>query len=256
MPPPQFSERQFEFCVSYQLQSMLGAYIVGGMPVLPSQVKEALTGYDAAFRFRSGRSLILQYKVAYHAEQARGAGAAVFRLWGGPYLRAELLWHHKEGYRQHNALVELSRRESDVCYCGPCFHTSRDLARLFDEGKGQQVLDRSIAAPVGGLPKLFHTVTHSITYPEDSRAFRLHSQPSEPHEAASLRAHLLEAEPREWGRHHFEQLLGRAEEALALHEVELPEPEDTGGEPPGTMTRLARALQGLGSVLVLVPSRG
>lgn len=254
MPPAQFNERQFEFCVNYQLQATYGAYLVGGVPVIPTQVQEALKGYDAAFSFTSGRSLVLQYKTAYHAEQAAGLGAAVFRLWRGPYLRAELLWNERHGYRQHNALVDAVGPLADACYCAPCFHASDDLATHFDGGAGQGVLENSIAASVAGLPKIFDGDPHSITYPEDARAFRLHSEPSEELAARSVAAAVEVAERRDWRSGYFEALLRRAEVAVLEQDIPLPEPPEGRDAPDGVMTRLARLLDGpLRSVLVLLP---
>lgn len=48
MPAAEFNERQYEFCANYKLHTAFGAYLVGGIPTIPSQVDEALKGYEAA----------------------------------------------------------------------------------------------------------------------------------------------------------------------------------------------------------------
>src|SRR5690349_15464542 len=108
MPAAEFNERQYEFCANFQLQLALGAYIVGGMPAIPSQVDEGLKGYDAAYSLAGGRSLFIQYKVAHYSAVPHGTGARTYRLWSAPYFRASL---HRDRFgrcSQHNALIALN----------------------------------------------------------------------------------------------------------------------------------------------------
>lgn len=55
----EFAERQYEFLVNHHLLTRYGASVVGGMPEIPSQPKEAKLGYDF-----HGQVLFLQLKVS------------------------------------------------------------------------------------------------------------------------------------------------------------------------------------------------
>jgi len=256
MPACEFNERQYEFCINYQLQIVWGAYLVGGMPTIPSQVEEAATGYDAAYRLRGGRTLFLQYKVAHYAPRAWGRGAATFRLWGKPYYRASL---HQDGsgrHTQHNTLIGLVSSSAAALYVSPCFATNNELRTHFGGGRGMRVLEESVLAPLSGVPPIYDTDTHSITYPDDASAFRVHSDPEGPYAThRSIDEALASLEDVEWGEPHFEKLRDELHGALARHEIQPPEPPD-GTAYEGPLSEVAAILdQTLGAVMALIPTQ-
>ena len=166
MPPCEFSERQYEFCANFELQTKMGAYLIGGMPAIPSQIDEATDGYDAAYAFAGGVTLFLQYKVSHYAPKSWGRGAETFRMWSRPYFRAPL---HEDAYglyTQHNTLIGLTSPSSEALYVAPCFHTKSDLKAKFASGSGSVILAGSLLGPLSTLPLILDSDTHSITYPE------------------------------------------------------------------------------------------
>src|SRR5688572_28986626 len=136
------------------------------MPTIPSQVDEALGGYDAAYSLAGGRALFIQYKVAHFSPKAHGRGASTYKLWSSPYFRASL---HRDGdgrCTQHNTLIDLTSPSSEALYVSPCFVTNFDLRSRFHRGSGTGVIDGSLLAPLSGLPPIHDANHHSFTYPE------------------------------------------------------------------------------------------
>jgi hypothetical protein len=253
MPPCDFSERQYEFCANFELQATYGAFLIGGMPAIPSQIDEATDGYDAAYALTGGVTLYLQYKVSHFSPTAWGTGASTYALWNQPYFRTPL-HADSDGYcTQHNTLIGLASPSAEPLYVAPCFHTKPALKANFAAGSGS-VLDYSLLGPLSSLPPITDTDTHSITYPQDASAFRVHSEPSEPVDAypsiESIRASL---EPREWDAPYFEELRNELLTTLETYEVPPPEPVDQA-EFHGPLDEIAAILdQRLGAVMVLFP---
>lgn len=255
MPPCEFNERQYEFCANFELQATMGAYLVGGMPAIPSQIDEAADGFDAAYAFAGGVTLFLQYKVSHYAPKAWGRGAETFKKWSQPYFRAPLHRDAYDVYTQHNALIALTSPSSEALYVAPCFHTKLDLKTHFGSGSGSGVLASSLLGPLSGLPFIADSDIHSITYPEDGSAFRVHSEPSSPVTSyESVGAVLDTLERRQWDEAYFEDVRSAMIAALEEHEVPAPEPPD-GTEFTGPLDEIAAILdQRLGAVMALFPS--
>lgn len=255
MPPPEFNERQFEFCANYELQQAVGAYLVGGVPAIPSQLQEAVRGYDAAYRFASGRVLFIQYKIAHFAGVAWGPGAATFRLWSAPYYRAHLHRDRHGLYTQHNTLVGLASSSTEALYISPCFYERGKLLGQFASGSGAGVLNASLLAPLSGVPLIHDVAAHSITYPEDGRAFRVHSEPSEPFDARPSLENVVERiEETRWNVDFWASLANRLRRLLVEHDVPPPEPPTAPGF-DGPLAELGAVLdQRAGAVMALVPS--
>jgi hypothetical protein len=253
MPAAEFNEREFEFCVNHELVQILGAYLVGGLPSIPSQVEEALGGYDAAYEFHSGKTLFLQYKVAHYADRPWGAGASTFHLWNGPYFRARLHRHPQSGYDQHNRLVALANAGDFACYCAPRFYKREDLGALFRARRSLGVTTNVLLAPLAGAPVITDRNAHSMSYPDRRLAFRLHSDPSEEFEGTSL-GDLVEQLPREqWGTNYFTKLLDRLQTLV--------DTTDKSGDTPantdlGPVEEIARVLDDhFGAVMALFPQQ-
>jgi hypothetical protein len=256
VPKAQFNERLFEYCAGFELQTLLGAHLVGGLPVIPSQVDQALAGYDSAYGFKRGRSLILQYKVPSFARAPWGRGAATFHLWGQPCYRSHLHWHPTRGYAQHNALVELANTGETACYCTPCFWEGKELRRLFAGGTrgAPRAISKTLFAPLVGVPKLGDDQAHSITYPPNATAFRLHSDASEQFDGWTLSL-LLEAVPvTELGAPYYSLLLRKVQSVLAEGTQDAVYGIDQGYPDVRSLAQLAALLDDrVGAVLVLIP---
>jgi hypothetical protein len=146
VPKCEFSERDFEFCANFQLQMAYGAYLVGGRPAIPSQVMEAASGYDAAYRLGGGAAILIQYKVADFSPRPWGRGAATYALWGCPYFRAQFHQDSSGVYMQHNTLLS-TQAPVIALYVAPCFSTSAELSARFAAGSGSGVIDDALLAP-------------------------------------------------------------------------------------------------------------
>jgi hypothetical protein len=255
VPPCEFNERQYEFCMNYELQAALGAYLVGGMPVIPSQVDEALSGYDAAYSLRGGVAAYLQFKVSHFSSRAWGGGAATFNLWRGPYLRTRLHRDSSRLHTQHNTLVRLASGPALAFYVAPCFHTASELRGQFAVGAGSGLVDASLFGSLAGVPTIADAAAHSISYPADGSAFRLHSEPSEPFMTeTSFRVLLANAEPQTWDEQFFIGLRDNLIDALTAQDVPLPEAPGADGF-NSSLAELAFLMdQRLGAVLALFPT--
>jgi hypothetical protein len=254
MPAPEFSERQYEFCANYQLQRAVGAYLVGGMPAIPSQLEEALRGYDAAYRFVGGRVLFVQYKAAHFAPKAWGRGAPTFQLWNAPYYRAQLHQDRLGRYTQHNTLIGLTSSSAEALYVSPCFYERAQLLARFAGGTGTRVLDDSILAPLSVLRRIHDAEPHSITYSQYGSAFRLHSEPTGPYDAAPTLARLLDrVEETRWGGSFFASVRDELRETLLAQNVASPDRPAEGFD--GPLAEIAALLdERVGAVMALVPS--
>jgi hypothetical protein len=181
MPDCEFNEREFEAAVNYELIAAWRSYLVGGLPTQPSQFAEKALGYDAAYKFKRGRRIFLQYKVAFSAERRTGTNVDLFNAWGGPYLRADLLMDKKSREpHQHNRLVALAASGEDVFYCAPLFH---ELSTLGAHAESKAVWRNSLQAPLKGAPMLSEG-PHSLSYPPTGVSWRLHSEIGEERDVA------------------------------------------------------------------------
>jgi hypothetical protein len=181
MPDSEFNEREFETAVNYELIAVWQPYLVGGLPAQPSQFVEKARGFDAAYKFKRGRRIFLQYKVAFSARTRTGTNVDLFNVWGGPYLRAELLLDKKSREpHQHNRLVALAAGGEDVFYCAPLFH---QLSALGAHAEAKTVWANSLQAPLRGAPTLSRG-PHSLSYPPSGTSWRLHSEIGEERSAA------------------------------------------------------------------------
>jgi hypothetical protein len=173
MPDCQFNEREFEAAVNHELIARLQPILVGALPTIPSQFEERSLGYDAAYNFTSGKTLFLQYKVAYWALHRGGSNRDVYDAWAEPYFRAEVLMDKKTNMpHQHNLLVDLAAKGERVLYCAPLFH---ELTALAFHAGTKSLWVNSLRAPLRGLPKLGKG-RHSFSYPRGGDRWRVHSE--------------------------------------------------------------------------------
>jgi hypothetical protein len=254
MPAAEFNEREFEFCVNYELVQTLSSYLVGGLPSIPSQVEEALLGYDAAYKFHSGKTLFLQYKVAYYTDRPWGAGASTYHLWNGPYFRVRLYRHRQNGYEQHKRLVALANAGNPAYYCTPRFYKRTDLGALFRARGSLGVTTKVLLAPLAGAPVFTDRSAHSMSYPATRLAGRFHSDPSEEFDGTNL-TDLVEQLPLEqWGTDYFTKLLDRLRALVDMTD----KPVDTAVKADaGPVEEIARVLdEHFGAVMALFPQEG
>jgi hypothetical protein len=92
---------------------------------------------------------------------------------------------------------------------------------------GSGVANASLAALLARLPQIHDADHHSLGYPEDGSAFRMHSTPSQPYRAPeSPQAALDRLEREDWDPSYFTNLRDLIHEQLLTQDVRPPEPPE------------------------------
>lgn len=250
MPECQFNEREFEAALNHELIGRWQPYLLGALPRLPSQFAEKALGYDAAYEFKSGKRIFLQYKVAFAAIARTPTNRDLFDAWEGPYLRAALLLEKKTRMpHQHNLLVRLAASGEEVYYCAPLFHKLPALAR---HSQSKTLWANSLRAPLRGAPQLGRG-RHSFSYISSGSRWRLHSEIGEERDAINGEADVPLPASRPFNRETFAGLLAQLRGLLeAPPSVETPK----FIEELGPLAELDWLLcRHLGTVLMLLPDR-
>jgi hypothetical protein len=102
-----------------------------------------------------------------------------------------------------------------------------------------------------GVPPILDAAAHSITYPVDGSAFRLHSEPAGPFEAARSFEEWWARTRTAWDASFFQGLRDQLIEALSGEGREKRRPELPGVE--GPVAHIATLLERIGAVLALFP---
>jgi hypothetical protein len=250
VPDCEFNEREFETAVNHELIATWQPYLIGGLPMQPSQFAEKARGYDAAYSFKFGRRIFLQYKVAYAAAKRTGTNRDLFDAWGGPYMRAELLLDKARVPHQHNRLVRLAASGEDVYYCAPLFHELRALSL---HARSSSVWLSSLHAPLKGAPALGHG-PHSLSYRASGLHWRLHSEIGEPRDASGAAEVFSRAVHRPFSPEVFAELTTRVSGLLEAPVSDIATPQFAVDL--GPLAELDWLLsRHLGAVLVLFPDR-
>ena len=165
---PGFSERTFEFCYNAEFCQQHHALLVTH-PHIPSQNQERDLGYDVEFRIMQGhfmRSLFLQHKVAFHAENRMWNNETFYDAHSGPYFRFAL------DNDQHNTLFRLARRRGNAYYCSPCFHARHELENHF---RNDSIMNGSVLINPLDAGQITANERHNITYDPSGRV-AMHSE--------------------------------------------------------------------------------
>lgn len=118
---PHISEFSFGYALTSELVSRFNIRSVGA-PFFPSLLEEGKLGYDVKI---PGVPLFLQFKLADPMVRGNSREA---ELLGTPYYRMHLRGGTSQ---QHELLVRLQRRGSDVYYAAPEFHESTTLDQAY-----------------------------------------------------------------------------------------------------------------------------
>lgn len=153
----EFSERLFETLVNHELLNQLKCDIY-----IPSQSKEAKSGFDALFQGGRKKLLALQYKIV--KEDKRNIDELAL-----PCYRFNL--HKRNRFMQHNLLVKKANRGLLAGYAVPLFVSYDDL---FSAYHSHNLLNHSRL--IISHHKIYDLQPHFITY-NCSEAFQ-HSRES------------------------------------------------------------------------------
>lgn len=158
---PDFSERQYEFAVNFELTSALSAYLIGGLPRIPTTNEEARKGFDALFDLGTGYVYHLQYKVGTYASRLTPKNPSQWAYHSGHYYRFQLHGDSHGVCSQHTKLEKLRAVEPGVYYVAPSFYRERDF---WSYAAASTVFDNSALIDVADVPLPSPTGPHAITY--------------------------------------------------------------------------------------------
>lgn len=155
---PAFSELQYAYSCTRELESGTWLFPPLGMPFFPSTVAEG-RGAPYDVRFGPGERFALvfiQYKVAHYLTTRK---AKQWGLFGHQYLRFGI--YPASRSPQHNDLVELASTEPFVFYCAPAFASHRQLVAFH---RLRSVAANSVFVPCVQLPRIHGRDRHHVSY--------------------------------------------------------------------------------------------
>ena len=211
---PDFSERQYELAVNFELSTELGALMTPAIPLVPTTQEEARQGWDAKLQLGTGRSgyvYFLQYKVAYQVLRYSAWGARFWKHHGGPYFRFHLHENSLGRCHQHELLATLRHSEPGVYYCAPRFAKEDDL---WAHVGTRSVLANSVLLDVADLPLRDYDGAHQVSY-DDGGNVQTWSEPGDSHEGdRDPRVRLRAENLGELTKPRFAELIARATDVV------------------------------------------
>jgi hypothetical protein len=162
MPDPEFSEFQFAYSVTRELESKV--FPSGSIPHFPTQNQEADRGYD--LNFSNGvSSLFIQYKRSKRLDDGR-AKDKQWNTYGDRFYRFKLRTSDdRTEPEQHEILTRLAQRDSPVYYVAPEFVEWMDYQQF---ARNSAVLQHSAFIDCENAPTPFDGDRHYVCHrPED-----------------------------------------------------------------------------------------
>lgn len=157
----EFSEMQYAYGATRELEFGTWLFPPLGIPYLPSQRKEVELGYDVAFKGLYA-PVFIQYKVP---DKLTRNYAKEWRLFYGPYFR--FMIYPETVSPQHNILINLSKNQQFVFYLAPAFISYAEYYKYFNS---RSITEESIFVPCNLLPRAYEEY-HHIVYSNVSRGF-------------------------------------------------------------------------------------
>lgn len=221
MPDPEFSEFQFAYSVTRELDNRIFA-TSGWIPHFPTQNQEGTRGYD--LNFSNGvSSLFLQYKRSKKLQDKR-AKTEHWNAYNSEFFRFKVRTANNPGdMEQHELLCRLAEGGAPVYYVAPEFIRWMDYQRYAQNGK---IIDNSVFIDCDNAPRPTDTVQHYLCHrPADSAALFFSEEPdsvSTVRGSQSLFGELAEVEPQfnslEEARTQFRRLRKNLIEILGVEE--------------------------------------
>lgn len=187
MPNPKFSEFQFAYSVTRELEKRRFGISLFGLPWFPTQNVEADVGFDVAFPNGGISPLCLQYKRSKRLDDAR-ARDEEWDVYQGTYYRFGIRTANKTGTKttdqQHEILVDLANDCPHTYYVAPEFIKLSQYAQL---AQTDQVTENAVFIACQGAPKPNDDEKHVICHrPRDDIALLFSETPSD-HELSVIR---------------------------------------------------------------------
>lgn len=179
MPNPEFSEFQFAYSVTRELESRQTGISLLGLPWFPTQNLEGDIGFDVAFP--NGVSpLCLQYKRSKRLDDARARNEE-WNVYRDTYYRFDIRTANRTGKdtsnKQHEILVNLANDFPDTYYVAPEFITLSNYSQF---AQNDRVTVNAAFAECQGAPKPNDNDDHVICHrPQDDKALLFSDAPNE-----------------------------------------------------------------------------
>jgi hypothetical protein len=163
MVAPEFSEFQFGYGLTRELDDGQWPLTLTGVPFFPTQPEEDYLGFDMGVS-AGIYTLFVQFK---RARKLTRSNAREWDMYGGEYFRfpVEVSDDPREP-DQHGTLVELGHRFPHTYYVAPEFITWRDWERY---ARNERINRNAVFLRCGSAPAPFDGNRHYICYrPQDS----------------------------------------------------------------------------------------
>jgi hypothetical protein len=173
MPDPEFSEFQFAYSVTRELEHRIFPASTW-VPHFPTQNQEGERGYD--LNFSDGvSSLFLQYKRSKKLQDKR-AKTEHWNIYHSEFFRFKVRTANKPGdMEQHELLCRLADGDAPVYYVAPEFIRWIDYQRY---ARNEVVIDNSVFIDCETAPRPTDTDQHYICHrPTDSTALFFSEDP-------------------------------------------------------------------------------
>lgn len=155
MVSPDFSEFQFAYGVTRELENSIGSGVIAP-PTFPTQNKEKEIGADVVMKIRTGRvrlaPLFIQYK---RSSRMIREYATEWSDFGQDYFRFDL-----HTANQHNTLIEMGEKVGAACYVAPGFYKREEYVSNHRNGV---LSENSVCIDVSRLPRISDD-DHRIAY--------------------------------------------------------------------------------------------
>lgn len=175
MVDPEFSEFQYAYGLTSELDASHGPIRLLKAPFFPTQPEEAHVPADVSGRLADDRvgiaPLFLQYK---RSERLTTAGANEWDHYGREYYRFYI--YPRDRSHQHNRLVELASRMPLTYYVAPGFVDLSEYQRLAERN---ELGENSIFIDCGSLSRINDERKHAMTYTLSPRQTLMLSEPEE-----------------------------------------------------------------------------
>ena len=164
MPDPEFSEFQFAYSVTRELESEV--FIAGAVPHFPTQNQESDLGYD--LNFGNGvSSLFIQYKRSKRLDDGR-AKDEHWDAYGERFFRFKVRTSEDRSEPEQHELLTRRAQGRPVYYVAPEFVKWSDYRQY---ARDSSILANSAFIDCEGAPMPFDSDKHYICHrPEDFRA--------------------------------------------------------------------------------------
>ncbi|MCP5382799.1 MAG: hypothetical protein H6912_10590 [Kordiimonadaceae bacterium] len=167
------SETSYAFALTYELVKLFSGQLKG-IPIFPTQVEEAVLGYDVNFE-EAGVPLILQFKrsTLLKTNQAKEIKVSKAGI-NPPFYRFHL--HQTSVKKQHENLIKLCGGTAEVLYAAPEFTSTIDLHNHFSNNS---IIENSVFISPMDIGLISNSGKHTVAFEKNKDTAWVCSEPSE-----------------------------------------------------------------------------